>query len=320
MKKILNFIKSSYVHQFDINLSILCQLVRLFYGVLIIIHSGPQLEYTMKYYSTVNLDDRLYLWPVKWIEFVPDKFLAVLGINVGCFVAFLICMLFPEKKLSRLVAFLFYFLSLPLIFSVIDDIFHQQHTTLVASFLLIFLNLKNEQTNYSFVKNKFFLQGIHFSFLGSYFLSGLWKLREFISLIFNEGWSNIVCLERNLANEYIDGNLIKSTSFHREVLDFFKNYESFHFGELLWIGVTFFQLSTLAVAWFPPLLRPYGVMIILFHMSTSLFMNIQFITAQYAALIFLVYHPYYINVLNNKRFSVTPKKRLLPTNKDVEIL
>ena len=301
MKRILELIRNNHYSQFDISLPILNNLVRLFYGILIIIHAAPQLEYTIKYYyGFLNSESRLWWWPVKWIEVVPDKFLGVFGINLTCFLFFLICMLFPQKRLFRLLSFLIYFQSLPVAFSVINGVFHQQHTTLIASFFLIFLNLEEEGKGDLLKRNRLYLWAIQISFLGSYFLSGLWKLRYFIDFIVDRGWSEIMCLERNLASEYVDGNLMSDTPFHGGVLRFLENYETLHLGKIMWIGVIFIEISPLVSAWFPRLLRFYGLVILVTHISTSLFMNIQFVTAQYAALIFLICHPYYIKKIECK--------------------
>ena len=282
--KIFNLLKKNNTSHFEINSKYLFRIIRLFYGILTVMYFYDVEKIIKRIGLEKQTFETVYLWPVKWLEFFPEQFLFALIIAIGSFLFPLICIIFPHKRFFRTMAFLFFFQHMAFKYSS-NEINHSTHAFLFTSFWLIFMTLDKE-TNFIKKRNKFYLQVTQVSFLGTYFLSGLWKLRYFIISLIENGWQNTVCLESNFAIAYNINN--KITPFYLEIL----NIINIGWGNFLWLAVILFQISTPLAAWFPSLLRFYGLMIILFHMSTGLLMHVHFIPTQFLALIILINHPY----------------------------
>ena len=291
MKKLFNWVVDRHISNFEINFPVLNAIVRCFYGLLAIIWYAPFLRYVMQNWDTmeVNLEARAsWLWPAKWVAFFPEKSLIALILFLGGFLFSLACTVLPHKRWFRALVFLFSFQSLALQYSPVK-IDHSYHALLFVSFWLIFMNLnKSGQTVFIKERNKFFYWMAQISFLGTYFLSGLWKLRHFIANLTEMGWTESPqCLVSCFAWEYVSHNM--KTPFHMGVLEFFEGTTVNH---LLWMGVILFQIFAPVPSWFPPIQRFYGVLIILFHISLMMLMDLRFFPNQCVALILLVCHPY----------------------------
>ncbi|MCY4512934.1 MAG: hypothetical protein OXB86_04530 [Bdellovibrionales bacterium] len=265
-------------------------ITRIFYGLTAIGFFAPYLRNILKnwHWTMEELNGRTdWIWSVSWMSFIPEKFPVVLAFVLAGFLFSMIGVLFPHKKWLRVFVFLLVFQSLALKYSPIK-IGHSSHILLFTSFWLIFINLNNKSKELIKEQNKLYLWAIQVSFLGAYFLTGLWKLRDFMGYLMKMDWSEIPrCLGANFADEYISYNL--ESPFYEGVL---KVLEWPFINHLLWLGVILFQVCVLVVAWFPPLQRVCGLLIILFHVSTFIFMDLRFLPNQYIALIFLVCHPY----------------------------
>ena len=304
MKQFLQFIKCHHISNFNISFPLLYWIVRFFYGMLAIYYYSFYVERVIKNWRTIDLDNHIWLWPVQWMDFIPGKSFVYIGILLGGFLLSIICTMFPHKKWIRILVFLLNFQSLAMRFSP-DKIDNSSHAMLIISFWLIFLPLSKKHKSVNGHKIQLYFWAAQVSFLGTYCLSGLWKLREFISSIWSGGISSTdpPCLVNNFAKQYSLFNM--SDPFYLSVLDLFSRG---YVGHLLWIGVIVFQISCPVAAWFPSLQRFYGVMIILFHFSTALLMNIHFISNMYIALIMLVCHPYQLRFNSvsapQRRFNV----------------
>ena len=238
--------------------------------------------------TAMDLNSRTdWIWSVSWMSFIPEKSLVVLAFLLAGFLLSMICILFPHKKWLRGLVFLFIFQSLAFKYSTVK-INHSSHVILFTSFWMIFINLNEKNKALIKERNKLYLWAIQISFLGTYFLTGLWKLRYFTGYLLEMRWAEIPrCLATNFSYEYISHNL--RTPFYNGVLDFL---EGAFVNHLLWLSVILFQVCAPVVAWFPPIQRFYGLLIILFHISTTIFMDLWFLPHQYIALIFFVCHPY----------------------------
>ena len=284
MKSFLyKIIKNHSILNFEINLPHLILLSRVFYGVLFI---------NFYYYQAHALLQNeklhiLYVWPLKWIQLFDNEYPILLGLFILGAVSSLMCVIWPQKRIFRFFAFLFFLICLSYNFSKASGFSHSYHSVLFASFWLVFMNLEAKEllTNY---RNKFYLLVIHLSVLGTYFLSGLWKIRGTMKYFKDSSWTNTKCLESNVAVSYI-WNKFNSTDFQPLFLDFL---EASGAGTFLWVSVILLQFSAIGSSFFPNILKFYGLMLILFHAATYLLMHISFSAIMYIILIFIICHPY----------------------------
>lgn len=283
MKFFKNFsanLQRNHVSQFEICAASLKQMIRFFYGFLALCH----FYHLHRVIGKIDLETFLWLWPISWLDLfqepsIPFYILIVLGGFSS-----LACSLIPHIKLLRIICFISFFLSLSANLSSVR-IVHYYHAILFTSFWFIFMNSNKTQSRLSKERNLFYLWVTQLSFLGTYFLTGLWKLRKFVTSLIEMGWEETKCLQINFALTHIFYNA--NTAFYRKLLEL-----SEHFGSFLWLGVIFFQLSCPLAAWFPSSQRTFALMIMLFHIVTALSMQIVYTPFQYLALILLICNPY----------------------------
>ena len=288
MKAVFNKVAQGYLSKFEVNVQGLHLVVRFFYGMTTIVFYAPHLKVLFHNWDMVMADFEnrsVRLWPVQWVNLVSESSFILLVLLLGGFLCSVMVTLFPHKKWLRVLVFLLNFLNLALKYSP-TKIDHDFHAILLTSFWMIFMNLNKigAQSN----RNKLYFWAVQMSFLGTYFLAGLWKLRKFISYVIEMEWKEIPrCLVSHFAFEYITNSL--RNPFFTGVLEFLKEPSINH---LLWVGVILFQILAPIASWFPPIQRFYGVLIILFHISTWMLMDLRFAPYQWVALIILVCHPY----------------------------
>ena len=280
-------IANEHLSRFEINYKNLDLIVRCFYGMAAIVFF--QFVLTNLDETIVDLKNRsIWLWPVQWLNFIPEKSPVIFTLIMGGFLLSVVCALFPHKKWLRVLFCLFSFQNLALIYSPakIDHVFH---AVLFISFWLIFMDLhRGGKSIFIKEQNKLYLWAAQITFLGTYFLSGLWKARRFVDYLMEMGWSDTPrCLVTNFAHQYIAQN--SRTPFFMGILE---SFEGVFINHLLWIGVILFQISAPITSWFPVTQRVYGLLIVLFHASISILMDFSYFPHQCIAIIFLVCHPY----------------------------
>ena len=279
-KNFSTWLQKNHVSQFEICTASLQQMIRFFYGFLALCH----FYHLHKVIGKIDLETFLWLWPISWLDLfkepsIPFYILIILGGVLS-----IACALTTHFRLLRILCFISFFFSLSANLSSVR-IVHYYHAVLFTSFWLIFMNLNKTQSSFTKERNQFYLWVTQLSFLGTYFLTGLWKLRKFITSLIEMGWKETKCLETNFALTHIFYNA--NTSFYKKLLAL-----SEHFGNFLWIGVILFQLSCHVAAWFPSTQRFFALMIMLFHIVTALSMQIVYTPFQYLALILLICNPY----------------------------
>ena len=144
------------------------------------------------------------LWPVGWMDWVSNKPVFALVLTASAFCLSLACLMTPHKRWLRVLMFLLNFQCLALAFSP-AKIDHGYHVMLIVSLWLIFIDLGKKQTRASQRNNKFYFQVLQASFLGSYFLSGLWKLRMYIAELakINLSWKKLNAWKRHLPSDML---------------------------------------------------------------------------------------------------------------------
>ena len=285
MKSFLyKIIKNHSILNFEINLPHLILLNRFFYGMLLMHFYYYQIPLLFLKNEKLHI---LYVWPLKWIQLFDNEYPILLGLFILGAISSLMCVIWPQKRIFRFFAFLFFLICLSYKFSKTSGFSHSYHPVLFASFWLVFMNLEAKEflTNY---RNKFYLLVIHLSVLGTYFLASLWKIRGTMEYFKDSSWTNTKCLESNAAVSYILSRH-NSTDFQPLFLDFL---EASGIGTFLWVSVILLQFSAIGSSFFPNILKFYGLMLILFHISTHFLMHINFSVSMYIILIFIICHPY----------------------------
>ena len=290
------FFKKHHVSCFEIDPIGFIQMIRIFYGLLAIKYS-----YLLRSFIDSPPSKNFGLWPTQWMNLfnAPSLILGIL-IIFGLLTTFA-CVLFPQLRRLRFLCFLFFFqtTAIHLYNEHHTVIGHSNYAALFISFWLIFIKPTSQKPKNTLLesRNRLYLWAAQISLLGTYFLTGLWKIRTFILYFMENGNLSVNCLAPNVASALIYKNM--RDSFHITGLELTEK-----FGPFLWVIIMLFQISAPLAAWFPPLLRFYACMIILFHISTGALMDIYWHFTQAIALVILIGNPY-------KRISSQQTKKSL---------
>lgn len=280
---IKKFLKNHYISCFEIDLLALISMIRIFYGLIAIKYSYLLQSFIHSPPSAKNFG----LWPIQWMNLfhTPSVILTVL-IFFGLLTT-LLCVLLPYLRHIRFLCFLFFFQTTAV--HIYNEhhalIGHSNYAALFISFWLIFIKPTPSQNTLQKNRNRLYLWAAQVSLLGTYFLTGLWKIRDFISCSLENGGCSVNCLAPNIALGLIYKNM--RDNFHIIGLEIAEQW-----GPFLWALLMLFQISAPLAAWFPSILRIYGCMIILFHISTGALMDIYWHFMQATALVILIGNPY----------------------------
>jgi hypothetical protein len=182
----------------------------------------------------------------------------------------------PHKILSILV-FILYAGYIYLPFRISGKINHAHSTLIYASIFLAFIDLDQSLKS---TKNIFILRLMQFAILNTYFSAGLWKLRALIESNFSASFFNAPL--SYIAHSYIEGNHISIF-----ILNLLLNSNFQLFIKIGFIFVIIFQLSTLLPVLKPSLIRYYGFLSLVFHLSTGITLGIYFFWMAFVSFIFL---------------------------------
>lgn len=226
-----------------------------------------------------------WLWPVAFLNSIshPEYFLyftACLSIALN-----VLCVFKPFSVKIKMTEFLTTFLFLAGCFS-FGKIDHSFHGYILASFF-IFL-IKDDQD-----PGQLLMRGASGIFLLTYFLSGLWKLRFLMGSGFIDGIRRAVGYQLGI-NMIMSGQISAPAMYVLSLPDILQ--------ALIWGGVIIFELAALFFILRPRLTSLYGMMVILFHVSAWIVMDISFLEAQVLSLILLILYP-----LSGKKFSVATR-------------
>ena len=233
----------------------------------------------------------LYMMSYRFINFIPSlepeyiffaKPLAFLNLSVEIhsvffLIALFFCLLcvFRQDRVLRVLT-LFFVLILFSIYYSYGKIGHNNHAWILSSILLCFFDSKqslNSKYNFFFLR---LTQGI---LLSHYFISGLWKLRNMYSSGFSFSFTEI-------ATEYI-----AQVSLKHEMHFILKLllYEIPLFLGFSYFCVLFFQLTALTPIFLNRYFKFYGVLAVLFHLSTGISLITYFSQTVLAVLFFLIF-------------------------------
>ena len=204
-------------------------------------------------------------------------------IPVATAVLGILAMVFPGCLIWRIGIFLYLFTTVALINSY-GSISHGGHFLVYISFALLFLpaaagrpDRMSRGAAMRCIRAFWFAQFIP---LFCYSLSGFWKvLFSGPELLTSDGFVRILL-----------NRVMSDTSSMPPLLPYVVQYE--HLSQLLLLGVVYLEVCAV-FAWFRPHLhRPFGVMLILFHLGVGWLLNIHFTSHLVVLGIFMVFSPF----------------------------
>ena len=273
--------------EFAIDPSRLEIMLRVFYGLLAVKYGYMIRSLTE---TARPLPDFELLWPALWLSRLSGALspssVAALFFLFGLALC-LACALFPGPRRLRFAAFLLFFFSLALHIETEHAalVGHGNYGGLFVAFFLSFIKIPRAgEAAAVFSRSRFYFQAAALSFLGTYFLAGLWKTRALIHDL-SEGavqWNRLL---PNTALSLIYNNK-RDGLFAADILNLAET-----FGAVLWPLIIVFQLSLPLAAFFPQALRPFGVLVILFHIATGVLLEVWWHFAQAVAFVLLLGHP-----------------------------
>lgn len=256
-------------------------LIQLFYGFKLILLTW----YISDFLKSRNTDEALWLWPVSWLSRIdnPMNFLLPFFVVV---IALLLLSLFKPwniwiKSCEALSAFLF--LAIYFSFGKID---HSFYSFLLSSLFIALITQQNEEKDILNSRNRLALQSASAIFLFLYGLSGLWKLRFLLSEIFQS--MSLTPLFGTLSFQ-VAKNMMESGSDNPLSLWLIQTAPGVQ--AICWLLIIAFEFLCFFVIFRPSLYRIWGILLILFHFFTDLFLDISFEEAQLLAVILLIGFP-----------------------------
>lgn len=241
---------------------------RIFYAIIFFL-SVLNLSSWENYLSTTTLDP---LWPIFWLSYVNLKngIIAILGFQ---FFSSILGLIFPHNRIVRLAIFLS-LLELIAFKNSFDKIFHQDHLSLLLSFVLIFLpygwHLGRNTTKSVRTATLMFFVSSQALIMLTFTMSGLGKII----------YSIIQALQGEVHTLAPQG---LATHIAQQLLT--KNISSFlgpwlinhyHVAWLLMIGTLYLQFFALWAVFCPSLHQWWALGLILFHLGVYFTMMINF--------------------------------------------
>ena len=251
-----------------------------FYSLLLFILLSESRFFLNKVHSIFPDEYVLFSYPLNFITHsyqVSSKNMTIL-LAVFFLISIFFCILpiLFKNKIFKILACSFFCVTFSLQYSY-QGITHANHIWFISSFLMLFFcSESNLNSNY----NKLIIRLIQSLHLSHYFISGLWKLRSVISSRFEHSLTERIM-------EYISYSSI-NPDYVNLVLEFFDPITG---AQLLGFGFALaiiFQLSCILPIIFNSFFILYGVLTILFHISTGIVLNIYFNNTVLACLFLLI--------------------------------
>ncbi len=257
------------------------QIVRFFYGAKI----AFSLWFISLYSHTSFQAGQHALWPVRWLASLDHSKQIIFTLAVLLLLTQLLSIMNPLKSKIKYTEAFFSFFYFAALFST-QNLGHSFYGFILTSFFIASLS----QVDCGSFSNEDLGRGLKRAqtvFLLGYFFAGLWKLRSLGLVIWQE--KSFAVLSSSLPH-HLSFNMIQK-GLDNPLSELILSAPSFVHG-LLWLGVVLFELTSLWIIFKPSYHRIWGIMLVFFHTTTSLIMNIHFIEAQLLAVILLVCTPF----------------------------
>jgi hypothetical protein len=223
-----------------------------------------------------------WLWPVGWLSGFESELQKniIFGMFVATLMAHALCVLRPDHKLAKLMGFVFFFMMTASTYS-FGKIEHATYGFLFASAGFIFVNVGDLNSPRE-ARTKFYFWAVQFSVLGTYLLSGLWKLRAFVDSFPGAFQTNpfYIQVQRNALQNF-------------ESLATGSGIGAFAFlATLAWLATLCFEIGCIATVWFPRSQRLVGLAIIALHVGAGCLMDVYFLPAAVLSGLLFCGNPY----------------------------
>lgn len=228
------------------------------------------------------------LWPLFWVRWFDAKNVFS-GVMCLAFLAGLLVLYFPGKRLARLLVFLA-FLMLDALGNSFGKINHGQHALIAVAFVLIWLPQGSPPLHkHSFLYRQRYLAVFWAAQLAVglfYSMSGFWK----IGIGLQQLWAGQI----NTFHPYALANLIAfrllQTNQNSVLGWFIINHPLL--GWPMHLGAVYLEFFAIVAIFRPQVQRIWGLGIMLFHIGTWLLMEIPFTGNMFLVGLFLILSPF----------------------------
>lgn len=235
----------------------------------------------------LDLDRIEGLWPLYWAGSMAAPLVVNLVISTHA-LGSLLAIIFPHRRICRLLAFvgLFFSATLHNSFGKID---HGHHVWIYVTFIFIFLPDGDQEAlaHSRSARQRYLLvfAGAQASFLMTYSLAGFWKLLAGVDQALAR---DVGVLSLN-GFAYLTADRLLQTSSQSVLGPWVITYPWVS-GPLM-IGAIYFELFAPVAVFRPSLLRLWGVMIVTLHLGTLLVLTIRFLPNVLLAALLLIAAP-----------------------------
>lgn len=211
----------------------------------------------------------VWTWPLAWLSLFQDQRPFVIAIYSGLLLSLAATIFYPKIRGLRITVSLFLFFMIPAFYGGAGRAYHEFHALLFTSLCMIPLCF-TEQSDAK-ERNLVFMRAAQACVLFSYFLSGVWKLRNFLnSLLSGMPLSELFqTLPHNIAWNIASGG--KQTFLAEQIILMPPDVQF-----LLWCAVVYLEISCGLVIFRPRLMPLWGGLLLLFHGACALVMDIPY--------------------------------------------
>lgn len=264
-------------------------------------HIAHALFLVPRFIALMGVTKKNYPPIVSWFEYIPHPYL-VFSLPVFYLTSSVFCAVYPHLRISRVLLFLSYLLTLGFIFST-GKVNHDYSNLLWFLAFSIFLpegrieSIKhNRSQRHYFLTVFWWMQLMYLSF---YWLAGLAKFFEDFFINF------LSVFELNSL-----GNVLASYLLRQEIADraLWANFfvENAWIGPPMFLGVIYLQLFSFMACFRPSLYPIFGFLIVLFHTLNILMIAIPFNTMAFGAALLFFCSPFYRRHSFKKQISDLP--------------
>lgn len=264
---------------FEIDLAKLSTLLNLFYATILVIDYWNFLP-LLKEFSN---QESHWLWPVSWMSALsPDgQYFTLFGLFVGTMILHATTVILPNVSVAKVLGAIGFTLLVAAKYS-FGKIDYHLFGFMVCSWVFAFVSA-NERNSGQDLRGRLYFRTAQAAVLGTYFLSGLWKLRVLLSEIGRNGlmFDPIsIQIQRTAVQNFAEATAT-SPFAQMPVL-----------GMTVWIGFGLIELSLISALFFPRLQKIAGIAVIAIHAFAATLMGIYFLPAALLAGILFCANPF----------------------------
>lgn len=226
-------------------------------------------DYAVMYFYDQTQLGNYWHWPAAWLEYYQSsKHIVFLVVSLGIIFSIL-SIKYPFRRGVKIFAEVFFFIFFAIYYSHVK-IYHSIHCFIYAGFFIALI--KDDKNIKLLMKSTIAL------FAFPYFLSGMWKLRYLLTL------SNVKDIALVMPYQ-LAYNSIEAAYYPKGIVQILNLNSSWHY--VFWISIVIFELLGIVVLLKTKFFKYWGVLLIIFHTTTDILMQIEFFQAMVLSLILL---------------------------------